>query len=78
MQLFVDSGSLKPRFYPPTVRQNPRLKYPPELEEPLAMSAVADASSKNQRPHGGLRQNAHGKVIGELAGAGKPYILPNS
>ena len=39
------------------------------------MSAVANASSKNQRPYGSLSQNADGNVIGELAGAGKAVHL---
>ena len=39
------------------------------------MSAVADASSENQRPYGSLGQNADGNVVGEPAGAGKAVHL---
>ena len=53
----------------------PTSKHPAELKKPFAMSAVSDASSKNQRPYGSLSQNADGDVVGELTGAGKAVHL---
>ena len=48
-----------------------RSEHPAQLEEPLAMSAIADTSAEDQRSNRGLGQNADSKIIGELAGVGK-------
>ena len=53
-----------------------RLKYPSKLEEPFAMSAVANASAKDQRSNRGA--DAESEVIRESAGVGKAHTLPNS
>ena len=50
-------------------------KHPAKLEEPLAMSAIADASAEDQGSNRGLGQNAESKIIGELAGVGKAVHL---